>query len=84
VSSSTDKVVATIPIPGGFAFAIDPLNHDVYIAGSTIYVVSPETNAIVAKFSTGGAGGSAIYDPARGTMYVSVASVPGYVDVVSS
>ena len=86
IGSTSNKVVAEIPIPTALYFAYDPVNHDIYVAGSTIYVVDGSSNEIVSEFiSTSSAeAGTATFNPVAGSMYVSITSVPGDVEVFSS
>jgi DNA-binding beta-propeller fold protein YncE len=94
ISSSTNKVLKTIATPEsncgvsdfGFpclALAYDSINQDIYIAGNTAYVISGASNTIVSQVKIG-SGGSVIFDSVKGTMFETVRSVPGYVDVMSS
>ncbi|PWU80443.1 MAG: hypothetical protein DLM72_12290 [Candidatus Nitrosopolaris wilkensis] len=70
--SSTNKVIATIPISGPGAVAFNPSNGDVYVASgrsNTVNVIHPATNQVLLPLIHLAVAGIA-FDPANGDLYM--------------
>ncbi|MGP8057771.1 MAG: hypothetical protein ACLP9K_09260 [Nitrososphaerales archaeon] len=94
LSGATNAIIASVPIGGYFGniptLVIDPLNGDIYAAGSTtspssatsgtVSVISGATDTLVSTIAVGGDSTGLAFDPVNGYIY---ATGSGGVSVIS-